>query len=64
MELSEKWKISLRRIDVLCSEVELIMQLKREKTQLILAESFKLMDARKRIQIFRLKEINSNGSYD
>ena len=47
VELSEKWKISPRRIGVLCSDGRIDGAIKKGKTWLIPAESIKPMDARK-----------------
>ena len=47
VELSEKWKISPRRIGVLCSDGRIDGAIKKGKTWLIPAESTKPMDARK-----------------
>lgn len=48
VELSEKWKISARRIGVLCSEGRIDGAIKKGKTWLIPAESMKPLDARKK----------------
>ena len=48
VELSEKWKISPRRIGVLCSEGRIDGAIKKGKTWLIPADSMKPLDARKK----------------
>ena len=57
VELSEKWKISPRRIGVLCSEGRIDGAIKKGKTWLIPAEATKPLDARKNHIKIRLKEI-------
>ena len=49
VELSEKWKISPRRIGVLCSEGRIDGAIKKGKTWLIPADSHKPLDARKKV---------------
>ena len=50
VELSEKWKISPRRIGVLCSEGRIDGAIKKGKTWLIPADSHKPLDARKKYE--------------
>ena len=55
VEMSEKWKISSRRIGILCSTGRLEGAIKKGKTWLIPAETEKPIDARR-------KGIINNGS--
>lgn len=55
VELSEKWKISSRRIGVLCSEGRIDGAIKKGKTWLIPAESTKPLDARKNHEKIQIK---------
>ena len=55
VELSEKWKISSRRIGVLCSEGRIAGAIKKGKTWLIPAESTKPLDARKKLENIQTK---------
>ena len=55
VELSEKWKISSRRIGVLCSDGRIDGAIKKGKTWLIPAESTKPFDARKKHEKIQTK---------
>ena len=55
VELSEKWKISPRRIGVLCSEGRIDGAIKKGKTWLIPVESTKPLDARKKHEKIQTK---------
>ena len=48
VEMSEKWKITSRRIGVLCSSGRIKGVIKKGKTWLIPADATKPVDARKR----------------
>ena len=48
VELSEKWKISPRRIGVLCSEGRVEGAIKKGKTWLLPADAVKPADARRK----------------
>lgn len=55
VELSEKWKISPRRIGVLCSDGRIDGAIKKGKTWLIPSESTKPLDARKKHEKIQTK---------
>lgn len=55
VELSEQWKITPRRIGVLCSEGRITGAVKKGKTWLIPSGATKPLDARKNQRIIQTK---------